>query len=97
MTVEMQVLAPLIGIFNALFLIIFVAHILGCAFTMIANAEPDGPSWLTHYDPALTDAPNDARYIVALYWAMIRSSLLSDQVQARSRYTAAWTGAESVL
>ena len=74
-------LAPLIGIFNSLFLIIFVAHILGCAFTMIANAEPEGPNWLTHYDPALPEASNETRYVVALYWAMIRSPLLRrDQV-----------------
>ena len=76
-----QVLAPVIGIFNSIFLIIFVAHILGCAFTMIANAEPEGPNWLTHYDPALPEASNETRYVVALYWAMIRSPLLRrDQV-----------------
>ena len=62
----------MIGIFNSLFIIIFTAHILGCAFSMLADAEPDN-NWMLHYEPALLGATNDVRYIASIYWAMIRS------------------------
>ena len=61
-----------IGIINALFIIIFTAHILGCAFTMLADSE-SGYNWVVHYEPALLTASNDVRYIVCVYWAIIRS------------------------
>ena len=61
-----------IGIINALFIIIFTAHILGCAFTMIADSESVDLNWMTHYEPSLLGATNDVRYITAIYWAMIR-------------------------
>ena len=67
----LQNLIAVIGIINALFIIIFTAHILGCAFTMLADSEP-GDNWMIHYEPALVGATNDVRYIAAIYWAMIR-------------------------
>ena len=70
-----QNLVSAIGIFNSLFIIVFTAHILGCAFTMLADAEP-GDNWMIHYEPALLGATNDVRYIAAIYWAIVRCWLL---------------------
>ena len=60
----------LIGILTASFLLMFVAHALGCFFTMLL--DPSEPTdWLRHYRPELADAGDWVRYVTALYWAII--------------------------
>ena len=61
-----------IGVASAMFLIIFVAHLLGCCFTMLLDSE-DGNSvnWLSHYNPDLPYADTWTRYVTAVYWAVV--------------------------
>ena len=66
----MEAFGPAIGIFSAIFILIFSAHFLGCFFMLLAGTET-GVTWLSHYDPDLEYADNFTRYIVALYWAVI--------------------------
>jgi hypothetical protein len=67
----LEVLAPIIGISTSIFILVFTAHLLGCFFTMLLASETDDVNWLTHYNPELSDAGDQTRYVVALYWAMI--------------------------
>jgi voltage-gated potassium channel Kch len=67
----LEVLAPIIGISTSIFILVFTAHLLGCFFTMLLSIQPDSVNWLTNYDPELSDADDQTRYVVALYWAMI--------------------------
>ena len=64
-----------IGIFRALFALIFAAHLLGCFFVMLI---PDNPNdnWLIDYQPALMQADDWTRYITCLYWAIISVTTL---------------------
>ena len=55
---------------TALFILIFSAHVLGCAFTVIMASEPD-QNWLLHYSPELAAGSAWARYLCAMYWATI--------------------------
>jgi voltage-gated potassium channel Kch len=67
----LEVLAPIIGISTSIFILVFTAHLLGCFFTMLISIQSDSVNWLTNYDPELSDADDQTRYVVALYWAMI--------------------------
>ena len=42
-------------------MLVYAAHLLGCAFIVFVPLEPDA-NWLLHYDPALLDAPASERY-----------------------------------
>ena len=97
----LQNLVAVIGIINALFIIVFTAHILGCAFTMIADSEPDN-NWMVHYEPNLLGATNDVRYVAAIYWAMIRSPTMMTSSSRRIRdsmstYTPPHTHTHTIL
>ena len=60
----------LIGIVSAVYLLVFVAHTLGCIFTLLIGVD-ESENWLEHYNPALVDAENFVRYVVAVYWAIV--------------------------
>jgi CRP-like cAMP-binding protein len=64
------VLNKAIGIFRSLFTLVFVAHVLGCFFTMLIVDETNN-NWLAAYQPALIGADEWTRYITSLYWAII--------------------------
>jgi potassium channel len=66
-----EVLAPAIGISSSVFTLVFTAHLLGCFFTMLLDAQPPGANWLASYGPDLPAADAATRYVVALYWAMV--------------------------
>ena len=65
-----ELFSSAIGIFSAIFILIFTSHLLGCVFTLLIVGEPDA-NWLLHYNPALVDASDWVRYITALYWATV--------------------------
>jgi len=66
---------PLISLFSSIFLLIFVAHLLGCAYTYMLNYEPD-LNWLLAYDPTLSNADWSARYITGacIVWLSVQVS-----------------------
>jgi hypothetical protein len=66
-----EALAPAIGVSSSVFALAFTAHLLGCLFTMILAAEPEGDNWLASYGADLPAADTATRYVVALYWAMV--------------------------
>jgi hypothetical protein len=66
-----EMLGSFIGVFSALFIVIFVSHLVGCMYIMIVSIEPAGENWLHHYSPLLIDADNWTRYVTALYWATV--------------------------
>ena len=47
---------------------VFVAYFLGCIFVMVIDLSPEPFNWIERYDPSLLDAPNEQKYIAALYW-----------------------------
>jgi hypothetical protein len=65
-----EMLGSFIGVSSALFIVIFVSHLLGCMLIIVASLEPD-ENWLHHYNPSLQDADNWTRYITSLYWATV--------------------------
>jgi voltage-gated potassium channel Kch len=65
-----ELLGSVLGIFSAVFILVFTAHLLGCVATLVLAADPDN-NWLLHYNPALADAPDGVRYTTALYWATV--------------------------
>ena len=61
-----------ISVASSFFLIIFIAHLLGCCFTMLLDAETrELQNWLTHYSADLAYADTWTRYETALYWAIV--------------------------
>ncbi len=65
-----EMLGSLIGVSSALFIVIFVSHLLGCMLIIVASLEP-GENWMLHYNPALPDADDWTQYIASLYWATV--------------------------
>jgi hypothetical protein len=53
------------------FIMVFIAHLLGCLFTMLIDVESGRDNWLQAYDPEVYEADNIQRYMVALYWAYV--------------------------
>jgi hypothetical protein len=47
---------------------VFVAHLLGCVFLMMIDWTGDPVNWLSRYDASLMDAPNEYKYVAAMYW-----------------------------
>lgn len=39
---------------------------------MIIDLSPDTVNWIERYDSSLLDAPNEQRYVAALYWYVHR-------------------------
>ena len=66
-----EAFGTMISLFSSIFILFFVAHVLGCFYTILMTYEEDGDNWLHHYRPELIDADVMTRYVVALYWAMI--------------------------
>jgi hyperpolarization activated cyclic nucleotide-gated potassium channel 2 len=66
-----EMLGSFIGVSSALFIVIFVSHLVGCLLIMIAAIDPDGENWLNHYNPHLVNADNWTRYVTSVYWATI--------------------------
>jgi hypothetical protein len=67
-----EMLGSFIGVSSALFIIIFVSHLVGCMYIMVASMEPAGENWLDHYSPQIAADPDDwPRYVTALYWAAV--------------------------
>ncbi len=61
-----------LGILSAVFILIFMAHILGCAYIAILAYETDSSdNWLRHYRPELEYADDQTRYIIAMYFSII--------------------------
>ena len=53
------------------FIMVYIAHLLGCLFTMLIDVESGRDNWLQAYDPEVYEADNIQRYMVALYWAYV--------------------------
>jgi ribonuclease I len=53
------------------FIMVFIAHLLGCLFTMLIDVESGRNNWLQAYDPEVYESDNIQRYMVALYWAYV--------------------------
>jgi hypothetical protein len=66
-----EMLGSFIGVSSALFIVIFVSHLVGCLLIMIAAIDPNGENWLNNYNPHLMDADNWTLYVTSLYWATI--------------------------
>jgi len=47
---------------------VFVAHLLGCIFVMVIDLPPEPLNCIERYNPSLLDAPNEQKYVAALYW-----------------------------
>jgi hypothetical protein len=58
----------LIKIFRSIFVMVFVAHLLGCVFLMMIDWTGDPVNWLSRYDASLMDSPNEYKYVAAMYW-----------------------------
>ena len=46
----------------------FVAHLLGCIFVMVIDLPPEPLNCIERYNHSLLDAPNEQKYVAALYW-----------------------------
>ena len=55
-------------IFRSIFVMIFVAHLLGCVFMMVIDWTGDPDNWLQKYDESLLESSNEYKYVAALYW-----------------------------
>jgi len=75
----------LLQVFRAVFLMVFVAHLLACFFYMnipeqLENNVPVESTWIGAYDPELLDfekSDNTKRYVAAFYWAVITISTVA--------------------
>ncbi|KAJ1474079.1 hypothetical protein T484DRAFT_1833692 [Baffinella frigidus] len=47
-----------VRIFRSVFLLVFVAHFLGCMFVLFVPEDPAVKSWMSSYDPALLTQSN---------------------------------------
>jgi len=61
-------LKTILKVFRSIFLMVLVAYFLGCIFVMVIDLSPEPFNWIERYDPSLLDAPNEQKYIAALYW-----------------------------
>jgi hypothetical protein len=66
-----EAFGAMISLFSSIFILFFIAHVLGCFYTILLSYEDEGDNWLHHYRPELVDADVTTRYVVALYWAII--------------------------
>jgi hypothetical protein len=66
-----EAFGAMISLFSSIFILFFIAHVLGCFYTILMTYEDEGDNWLHHYNPDLVYADTSTRYVVALYWAII--------------------------
>lgn len=53
-----------------------------CIFIMIIDLSPNTINWIERYDSSLVDAPNEMRYVAALYWCVQPLVLLLERVRS---------------
>ena len=70
-----EIFTKAIGIFKSIFVMVFMAHLLGCVFIMLLqNSETE--NWLLHYQPQSQSYGKWEVYVIALYWAIISISTM---------------------
>jgi hypothetical protein len=68
-------LQTIIKIFRSIFIMVFLAHFLGCMFVLLRSiqleANPDDlNNWMDAYDPDLRNADKIEQYFACFYWAL---------------------------
>jgi hypothetical protein len=58
---DLSMLGPAISLVSSLFLLVFVAHLLGCFFFMFVGLDP-AINWMVKYSPSLLEGPVEDRY-----------------------------------
>jgi hypothetical protein len=70
-----EIVTKAIGIFKSIFVMVFMAHLLGCIFVMLLQ-NSDTENWLLHYQPEAKAYGKWEVYVIALYWAIISISTM---------------------
>lgn len=67
----------ILKILKLIFIVIFLAHVVGCIFFFLATIPEDGDTWITVVEKSgarVADLPPQSQYLVSVYWAITTMS-----------------------